>query len=69
MSVIEISNLSQVEKLQVMEAIWLDLREHVDGAEVPADHQEILDARRQRVMSGESTLQDWDSIKDSIGRA
>ncbi len=68
MSVTEISKLPLREKLQIMEAIWADLSEQAERFEIPPEHLRLLDARRARVASGESTLHDWDSVKHNIGR-
>ena len=68
MSISELNKLSLREKLRIMEAIWIDLREHVDGLDAPVEHREILDNRRERVSSGEAKIRDWDEVKQSIGR-
>ncbi len=69
MTVADIAKLSLREKLQVMEAIWEDLRGRVDTMEVPEEHRRILDERRARIESGEAKLLDWDQVKHSLGRA
>jgi len=69
MTVADISKLSLREKLQVMEAIWEDLRGRVDVMDVPEEHRQILDDRRARVESGESMVLPWDRVKHSLGRA
>ena len=68
MSIAEVSKLPLREKLQIMETIWLDLRQRVEELEAPDEHRRLLDSRRQRVASGETSLRDWDHVKDSIGR-
>ena len=69
MSIAEVSKLPLREKLQIMEAIWMDLREHVEVMEIPESHRRLLDKRRARVAGGTSTLLNWDQVKYSIGRA
>jgi putative addiction module component (TIGR02574 family) len=69
MTVADISKLSLREKLQVMEAIWQDLRGNIDVIAVPEEHRRILDDRRARVASGESAVLPWDRVKHSLGRA
>jgi putative addiction module component (TIGR02574 family) len=69
MSVAEVSQLPLREKLQIMEAIWQELRQKADSAGIPQDQKDLLDARRARVASGEARILDWDSVKHSIGRA
>ncbi len=68
MSAIEISQLSLREKFQIMQAIWEDLRGHVDRFGVPQSHRDLLDARRRRAESGESEILDWDQVKHTIGK-
>jgi len=69
MSVTEISQLPLLEKLQIMEVIWEDLRQRADGIDVSPADRELLDQRRARAESGESRILDWDSVKGSIGKA
>jgi hypothetical protein len=67
MSLAEISKLPLREKLQIMEAIWEDLRGQADRFEVPQEHRELLDSRRERAATGKAVLRDWDAVKHSIG--
>jgi hypothetical protein len=69
MTVADIAKLSLREKLQLMEAIWEDLRGRVDTMEVPEEHRRILDERRERIATGEATILKWDKVKHSLGRA
>ncbi|WP_166442898.1 addiction module protein [Phragmitibacter flavus] len=68
MSVAEVSKLPLREKLQIMEAIWQDLRERADEVDVPLEQRRLLDARRERVTAGNSRLLDWDEAKLMIGK-
>jgi len=69
MIVADIAKLTLREKLQLMEAIWEDLRGRVDDMGVPKEHRRILDDRRARIDSGEAKVLDWDQVKHSMGRA
>lgn len=69
MSASEVLQLPLREKLQIMEAIWEELRTRADRFEIPQDQKDLLDARRPRVTSGEARILDWDAVKHSIGRA
>jgi hypothetical protein len=51
------------QKLQIMEAIWMDLRDRFERLEVPPQLRELLDQRRARVRDGSAQLLDWDSVK------
>lgn len=67
MSIAEIKQLPLTEKLQIMEAIWDDLRAQADQIPVPQWHKDLLDERRKAVEEGREEVLDWDSIKDSLG--
>ena len=66
MSITEIRGLPLHEKLQIMEALWEDLRSHADGVPVPQWHKDLLDARRKAVEVGQEKILDWDEVKDSL---
>ena len=69
MTVADIAKLSLREKLQIMEAIWEDLRGRVNAMDVPDEHRRILDERSARIASGEAKRLEWDQVKHSLGRA
>jgi putative addiction module component (TIGR02574 family) len=64
----EVKALPIEQKIQIMEAIWEDLRERFDRLEISEQLKELLDPRRARVEKGEARLLDWDSVKGTIGR-
>ena len=55
-------------KIQIMEAMWEDLRDRFDRMEISQEQKDILDRRRARVRDGEAQLLDWESVKGSVGR-
>ena len=65
----ELRTLPLIEKFQLMEALWLDLREHFDRMDLSENQKALLDRRRAVVESGDSRLHDWDAVKASIGGA
>ena len=67
MSIAEIRQLPLHEKMQIMEALWEDLRAHVEGLPVPEWHKEILDSRDKALEEGRDEVLDWDAVKDSLG--
>jgi hypothetical protein len=67
MSITEVRQLPLAEKLQIMEAIWEDLRAQAALLPVPPWHKELLDERRKAVEEGREEVFDWDAIKDSLG--
>lgn len=69
MTVEELRTLPLAQKMQIMEAIWEDLRDRFEQAEVPQRQKDLLDQRRARVRDGSARILDWDSVKSEIGRA
>ena len=67
MSISEIKQLPLHEKLQIMEAIWEDLRTNADAVLMPNWQKQLLDARRKAVAEGRERVLDWDEVKDSLG--
>jgi putative addiction module component (TIGR02574 family) len=57
MSIAEIRRLPLNEKMQIMEALWEDLRVHAEEASVPEWQKELLDARRKAVEDGREDIQ------------
>jgi len=66
MSITEVKQLPFAEKVQIMEAIWEDLRAQAERVPVPQWHRELLDGRRKAVEEGREALLDWDTVKDSL---
>ncbi len=67
MSIAEIRQLPLPEKLQIMEALWEDLRSRAADVPVPDWHKHLLDARRQAVAESREQVFDWDDVKNSLG--
>ena len=68
MSIAEIKRLPLSEKLQIMEALWEDLRSNADAILVADWQKDLLNARRRAVEQGTEQVLDWDDVKDSLGR-
>ena len=66
MSIAEVRQLPLAEKLQIMEAIWEELRAQAEQVPVPQWHRDLLDERRKAVEDGREEEFDWDAIKDSL---
>ena len=62
----EVKALPMERKLQLMEALWEDLRDRFDRLEPSPQQKELLDSRRARVRQGAAKLLDWDSVKSTI---
>lgn len=55
-------------KIQIMEAIWEDLRDRFERSDISQQQKDLLDHRRARVREGAAQLLDWDAVKGNIGR-
>jgi hypothetical protein len=55
-------------KIQIMEAMWEDLRERFEPSEISPQRKQLLDRRRARVREGATRLLDWDAVKGTLGR-
>ncbi len=58
--------MTLVEKLQLMEALWADLSRDADAYESPEWHGEVLEERERRIASGEARFSDWEEAKADI---
>ena len=58
MSIAEVKQLPFAEKLQIMEAIWEDLRAQAERVSVSQWHRDLLDERRKAVKQGREELLD-----------
>jgi putative addiction module component (TIGR02574 family) len=67
MSIGEIRQLPIGEKLQIMEAIWEDLRAHAEQVPVPEWHKELLDSRHKAINEGREQVLEGDDVKHSLG--
>jgi putative addiction module component (TIGR02574 family) len=69
MTATEVRTLPLLQKVQIIEAIWEDLRDRFEQVELPPRVQALLDERRARVREGSAKVLDWDAVKSSVGRA
>ena len=65
----EVRTLPMAQKIQIMEAIWEDLRDRFEQSELPQRLKDLLDQRRARATEGSARILDWDTMKSGIGRA
>ncbi|NQW99336.1 addiction module protein [bacterium] len=64
MSIQELAlQLPRVEKMQLLEALWMDLSGDAKEFESPLWHEALLRQTEQRVASGEEVVVDWDEAK------
>ena len=54
------------EKLQAMEALWVDLSRDPDQVPSPSWHGDVLRERAQRVQEGREQFVDWETAKRQL---
>jgi hypothetical protein len=64
----DVKTMPIVQKLQIMEAIWEDMRDRFEQSELPHRVKDLLDQRRARVREGLAKVVDWDTVKANVGR-
>jgi len=67
-TVLPLKKMSRLEKLQAMEALWVDLSRDEDRLESPAWHGDALREAERAVSSGKATFSDWDEAKERLRR-
>lgn len=64
-----LKEMTKLDKLRAMEALWDDLCRDADTVQSPAWHGDVLRARAQALRSGEEKVWDWGEAKKSIREA
>lgn len=67
-STIQIEQMSRAEKLQAMEAIWVELSKAEAEIESPAWHEDALRETEQRVAASQERIADWETAKQELRR-
>lgn len=62
----QIARLSREEKVQLMEALWIDLSRSDADVESPPWHEECLRETEARYLAGEERVLDWDDAKREL---
>ena len=68
---IPFDSMSFAERLHVLEMAWDSLRRKPDELPSPEWHKDLLEERRRRIESGETTISSWDEAKkrlDQLGQ-
>ncbi len=63
---LNLQEMTVVEKLQIMEALWDDLCRNVDELESPEWHRKILQEREKELQQGKDQFEDWAQAKKDI---
>jgi hypothetical protein len=61
-----LAEMSVVEKLRTMEALWADLSRNEGDIPVADWHKELLDERKRQIDAGEARFTDWETAKKRI---
>jgi hypothetical protein len=61
-----LEKMTREEKLQAMEALWIDLTRNEKEYNSPDWHKDILELREKRIQSGQEKYQDWESAKKDL---
>lgn len=61
-----LSQMSILDKLQVMEQLWNDLASDVRSVPSPTWHESVLSSRAKEVVEGTATFVDWQQAKQQI---
>jgi len=65
-TMIPLANMSTAEKLQAIEEIWADLARTSAAIPSPAWHKDVLDARENRIGTGQSQFLPLDDAKAKL---
>jgi len=63
---LSLSQLSFVQKLNLMEALWADLSRDERKLKSPVWHETVLKDREEAFMAGKVTVSDWEQAKRRI---
>ena len=63
---LRIDKMTKEEKLQAMEALWIDLTRNEQEYISPDWHKEVLELREKKIQSGQEKYEDWESAKKNL---
>lgn len=64
--VAEIQQMKSSEKLDLIEALWENLAQEYDQAEIPLQHQEEIQSRYDSYLKNPKLAQPWEAAKKEI---
>ena len=64
-----LKDMTVVEKLQVMEAIWDELSRNADDVPSPDWHRDPLSEREAAIVRGEVKFEDWATARKKLEQA
>ena len=62
----QIAQMSHEEKVQTMEAPWVDLSRNYAAVESPAWREKVVKETKARVASGQECIADWEEAKQEL---
>jgi len=65
MTIVEISKMSVLERLQTMEALWDSLTREPGVIKSPSWHEEILSDRKEKIKSGDANFISLEELKSN----
>jgi len=65
----EILGLPKLQKISIMEQIWIDLLKEEENIEMPEWHLEELAKTEKSILEGKEHFQDWEAAKKAIREA
>ena len=65
----EILKLPRLEKISLMEQLWVDLSQKAERFDVPAWHATQLEETEQRLKNGEEHFEDWSEAQRKLRKA
>ncbi len=68
MAIAEISEMTVLEKLQTMEALWDSLTHEPAGVKSPEWHEEILSVRKAEIAKGHADFISLQELKSKHGK-
>ncbi len=68
MTIGEISKMSVLERLQMMEALWDSLTREPGGIKSPKWHEEVLSERKEKIESGNADFISLEELKSKHGK-
>lgn len=63
---LRLEDMSRPQKLELMEALWVDLTKDGDEIDSPEWHRDVLEERERQIKSGEAEFIDWEQAKSEI---
>ena len=61
-----IEDMTPTQKIELMEALWANMREEVEKSPPPGWHLRILEEREKALANGDDEFIDWNDAKDYI---